>query len=408
MRKKVLLAERSDATRSVAETILRQHGYDVVAVTESDAAVQVLQTGKPDLVLVGADLIYQDAPLYRSAADGTQGSRAPVLVIAEAGREVPGVAAGAVIASPFHPRDLLDRVTAFVQSGGAGDPLEAFSDDLLDSALGMGATGPIDVTASEVMERTQQTGALRGLSREEGIAAYGRGDDNDDANRTGRVESIMITEEATDIRRPGTGKVARTAPPAADDTGGLDILPNQYGLSGPGEFSGGSGSDSDSAHDYHLFVSEMQREANAPAESGTARPAAGPAPAEELTFTDPASTLERFNPATYPDSRKKGETAGVERFIDEFKREIERFQAEEPESLTLQETPPRKAEAASWEEVVENVTPDRVALFTRQLAAELAERIAAKIVGKLDADKLAHLIKTEVIAQLRTRKDRQA
>lgn len=414
MRKKILLAEQSDATRSVAETILRQNGFDVVAVTEGAAAVDIIRKGRPDLVLVGAEMVYENTPLYQVATGGDAEHKAPVLVFAEAGREVPGVAAETVIPKPFHPRDLLDRVMAFAgrrtevhagQGQSAVDPLGEIDDDLLDNALGMGATGQINVTESEVMNQTRGTRTRRNQKRDEDSPEGLPENDPDELDRTGRIESIIISEDATDIRRPATVKGKR---PPTDGGGGLDILPNQYGIGEPGGLQQDPGLDEDPAHDYHWFVSEMQREADAPPEEQQQTSQASPTPpTEDLTFTDPASTLEEFDSGKYFEKKDKaGESGGVERFIDEFKREVERFQADEPESLTLHEEPDKKAQSADWEEVVESVTPERVALFTRQLASELAERIAEKIVGKLDADKLAHMIKAEVVAQLRTRQDR--
>ena len=135
------------------------------------------------------------------------------------------------------------------------------------------------------------------------------------------------------------------------------------------------------------------------------RPAATNAP-YELVFTEPSETLEQFDPKPYLNrAEKKKDPGGVEKFIDEFKREVEKFHADQPESLTLHEEPSKPGDSAKWEEVMESVTPEHVTLFTRQLASELAERIAEKIVGRLDVDQLANMIRAEIMAQVRTKKD---
>jgi hypothetical protein len=59
----------------------------------------------------------------------------------------------------------------------------------------------------------------------------------------------------------------------------------------------------------------------------------------------------------------------------------------------------------NWEDTVEKLTPDKVALFTRQLAYDLAEKLAIRIAAKIDPDKLLNLIKAEVIARAQQEKD---
>lgn len=398
MRRKILLAEQSDATRRVADTILRQQGFEVIAVADGAAAVDFITNGHPDLVLVGSELTYRDQPVYQLARQMVTGNDHPVLVFTNIGRSVDGVPSELTIPRPFDPRDFLEKVTAAIgqlaasRSGAVADSsLGSVEDDLLDTALGLGSTGSIRVTESEVMSGTRR------------IKTPSSGQD-DEQERTGRIESIVISEDQTDIRRPDTKKITR---PAAEmhETGGLDILGDQYGLNDPSAFHH-QASEQALTHDYHWFVNEMQKEANQPAaESKPTAPSQASNPPDELVFTDPSTTLANFDPREYLERPgEKKDTGGVEKFIDEFKREVEKFHADEPESMTLREEPSKPADAAQWEEVVESVTPERVTLFTRQLAAELADRIAEKIVGKLDPDKLADLIKTEIMAQLRTKK----
>ncbi len=42
MPRRVLIAEQADTLRSVAETVLRQNGYDVISVTAAEKAREVL------------------------------------------------------------------------------------------------------------------------------------------------------------------------------------------------------------------------------------------------------------------------------------------------------------------------------------------------------------------------------
>jgi hypothetical protein len=92
-------------------------------------------------------------------------------------------------------------------------------------------------------------------------------------------------------------------------------------------------------------------------------------------------------------------TAGVEKFIDEFKKEIERIRSNEPDSIFVEEQKDAPSgESLKWEESLEKVTTEQVQIFTQQLATSLAEKIAEKIIGRIDPDKLLQLVKAEIIA----------
>ena len=54
MRKRVLIVEGADAVRGVAESVLRQNGYEVIAVSSGEKAKEVLQYARPDLIVLGA------------------------------------------------------------------------------------------------------------------------------------------------------------------------------------------------------------------------------------------------------------------------------------------------------------------------------------------------------------------
>ena len=73
MHRKVLIIEQTDTLRTVAETVLRQNGYEVIAVSAAEKAREVLELTRPDLVIVGADVTGADgSPFYdRLASDSS-------------------------------------------------------------------------------------------------------------------------------------------------------------------------------------------------------------------------------------------------------------------------------------------------------------------------------------------------
>ncbi|MFZ5980130.1 MAG: hypothetical protein ACOYVF_05810 [Candidatus Zixiibacteriota bacterium] len=98
--------------------------------------------------------------------------------------------------------------------------------------------------------------------------------------------------------------------------------------------------------------------------------------------------------------------SGVEKFIDEFKKEVEKIHSHEPETMVVDEELALNSPSPDlvWEEKLEKVSPEQVNLFTRELTLALAERIAEKITAKIDPVKLTQLIKNEIIAHLKDKK----
>ncbi|UCD17969.1 MAG: hypothetical protein JSV44_03425, partial [Candidatus Zixiibacteriota bacterium] len=111
MRKKVLLAEQSDAIRSIAESILHQNGYDVVSATNADKAKEMIFTAKPNLLIIGADLVDKIGKyLYEAVEENDSTSRIPLLLIADPdGRQIP-YPPEVILPRPFDPGEFVDRV----------------------------------------------------------------------------------------------------------------------------------------------------------------------------------------------------------------------------------------------------------------------------------------------------------
>ena len=91
MRKKVLLAEQSDAIRTIAESLLHQNGYDVINASDADKAKSLIITSQPNLLIVGADLKdSQGTYLYDALSENEATAGIPILFIADPdGRQIP-------------------------------------------------------------------------------------------------------------------------------------------------------------------------------------------------------------------------------------------------------------------------------------------------------------------------------
>ena len=82
MRKKVLLAEESDTIRGVAESVLRQNGFEVISVPSGNKALEVLEFTRPDVIVIGSDVKGKGpAPLYQHITDNRPLSLIPLLLL---------------------------------------------------------------------------------------------------------------------------------------------------------------------------------------------------------------------------------------------------------------------------------------------------------------------------------------
>lgn len=415
-RKRVLLAEAADTVRQVAETVLRQNGFEVISVTGADKAGEVLSFSRPDLIVMSADLNVDNHPFYETIQADRKTAAIPLVLIEREDHADLPFPPEVVVSRPLDPRDLLQKVMTFSGQGDstAARPVPAsfgasgIDDELLDAALGLDR---IDVTASEVLDRTTmhlKTQAAGGTGH---IPVYNPDHKNtEDHSESAKVESLMIRDEASEIgRRP-----APTAPPPKkmSGTSKLEIMSDQYGLHDPNAMQFER---KDDVHDYDWFVKSMRDDGSA--KGGKADPTQRPQPGADsfdLSFTDPASLVDPVTPAVQPAAAQAGpekpdgsrSAVGVDKFIDEFKKEIERIRASEGEPVMAEEAKARPQASGgqlAWEETLEKVNSSQVEFFSRQLAVELAAQLAEKIAAKIDSEKLLQLIKAEIVNRMQQR-----
>ena len=118
MPKKILLAEKSDAIRAIAESLLHQNGYDVISASSTEKAKELIITSQPNMLIVGADLKDPaDKYLYDSIEENPATSSIPLLLIADPeGRSLP-YPDEVILTRPFDPREFIEKVRLFVGSG---------------------------------------------------------------------------------------------------------------------------------------------------------------------------------------------------------------------------------------------------------------------------------------------------
>ncbi|UCG60560.1 MAG: hypothetical protein JSV52_09510 [Candidatus Zixiibacteriota bacterium] len=394
MHKRVLLAEESDTVRGAAESALRQNGFEVISVVSGDKALEVLELSRPDMIIVGTDLEGRGRkPLYEHVQENDQLSAVPLLLLADDQQKELPFPDEVIIRKPIEPKEFIDKVNnlagkpAQTRSSSDGpNPLSdaTLEDDLLDAALGL---DQIDVTESEVMDKTQ-------VPENQKKRQSGDGTDTDDLTDSGRVESLLIRDEHAEITH-GTPETRKEDPQSS--SGKLEILNDQYGLI---DRQAANLENDDKAHDYNWFINEMQKDASGfPGGSSDSK-----TPAEELNFSEPSSLVDPVTPPPEAKQSRSNDSAqsGVDKFIDEFKSEIEKIRSTEPESITVAEDGKagKSVGTLSWQDSLEKMTPEQINLFTREFINELAEKIAKLIAAKIDEEKLLIMLKREIIQSI--------
>ncbi len=394
MPKKILLAEKSDAIRSITESILHQNGYDAISAASVEKAKELIITTQPNMVVLGADLIDSDGKyLYDSLEENPMTASLPVLLIADpSGRSLP-YPDEVILPRPFDPKDFLDRVRLFIgggtekQSPEKVETLDPFAsgsidDEFLDAALGI---DNIDVEASEVMDKNFVTGKVKipqPAEKRDGMEIHQPEEDNSAAKiENQKVESLMIREDI----KPSSKGIELSA------SSKIEIAPDQYGLINPDQPT--DVENKHAAHDYDWFVKEMQKEASTlidtanqsdslrvKSNSDSIEPVGAPVPPDSLSGQQP----EPEKPVIKP--------GDVDQFIEEFKKELVNITAspadvvkkptDEPSNVPSSEQPMDQAD---------------IRHFSSYLAELLAEKLAKEIVAKIDAEEIYRLAKDDII-----------
>lgn len=271
---------------------------------------------------------------------------------------------------------------------------ESLEEELLDQALGL---DEIDVTDSEVMDEFGTTK----MRKKKKVVEKMIGIDHveDDTNISSQIGSVNLGAKS--------GKIKKSGKPAPSKTGKLDIVSghDQFGL---GDESLLDNVNENADHDYDWFVNEMKTDVINP--KGAKKHKAVPQ-SENLKVTKPADQIERISVPSKKSSDSKKvaggkKTGGVEKFIEEFKKEVESFGSESSRNvIDTKSKPAATAKPANVSsDPLENITIDQVEVFTRQFVSDLADRVAERIASKIDAQKLMSLLKNEIISKSRNSK----
>ena len=395
MSKRILLAEESETIRKIAEQLLRQNGFEVLSMNSGQKALEVLNFTSPDLILLASDMKFKgDTTLFDKLQSDPKTAQFSVLLLANENETDLPLPPEAIITKPFNPKDFIERINLFsgkssTPPSNSQNPLASteVEDEFLDAALGL---DQIDVTGSEVLNQSVSVKVNKIPSVEKMIGFEHKKENTDQVSDSGKVESLMLSEDVTDIKHANQFKPV--TPDEITGTGKLEILDDQFGIASTNL---DEETEEDVDHDYNWFLDELSSDAPEKAQSA---PKKASNDSQSLKFEDTSEFIDPITPVQNKSESEKSKS--VDKFIDEFKKEVEKFGSDETESLTINESGQKLSESGSvlhWTDSVEKITPQQIDLFKKEFVKELADKLAILIAEKIDSDKLLHLLKQEII-----------
>ncbi len=400
MRKKILIAEKSDAIRNIAESLLHQHGYDVISSATADKAKELIITSEPNMVIVDSGLKDQNgAYLYDLLEESEQTASIPLLIITDSNSSDLSYPPEVLLTRPFETDDLLEKVKLFIGSGNEQKPAETIDevdpfsvgnidDDFLDAALGI---DEIDVESSEVMDQTTITERARQKRKTNDTTDIGIGhksESENDHNDSGKVESLLIREDGSEQRVPEKEEL-----PDLSASSKIEITTNQFGDDDPKPPAASEKPDSKKPgdHDYDWFINEMKKDTSGIKFDKTSSDTGS----QKIQTTDSSEGLNPIMPQKDKELSAEPEikAGGVDKFISEFKQEMKQLS-------------PDSAKPQSFSKSDKTNTGAEIELEINQLTDFIAQKIVDQLMSKISKEDISRLIK-EYLPQLKGAKNSQ-
>lgn len=394
MRKKILIAEKSDAIRNIAESLLHQHGYDVITSASADKAKELIITSEPNMVIIDSSLKDQNGVyLYDLLEESEQTASIPLLIITDANGPELLYPPEIILSRPFETDVLIAKVKLFIGTGTDEKPKETITendpfsagdvdDDFLDAALGIDG---IKVESSEIMDKTTITERAKKESKTKDTTEFGiaRKSDNDEIDDdSGRVESLLIREDGSEQKIPGKEEF-----PDLSASSKIEIPTNQFGIADSEAPDDPEKSDDQKTgdHDYDWFINEMKKDTGSIKFDKTNKETGS----QKIQTTSTSDSLNPIMPAKEKEAfdKPKIKSGGVDQFISEFKQEMEHLA---PDAAKTPASPkPGKIETGS-----------EIELDINQLADFIAQKIVDQLMAKIKKEDIGRLIR-EYLPQLK-------
>jgi len=426
MAKKILIVEQSLAVRGIAESLLRQNGYDVVAADSVEAARSAMHDIKFDLMLISSQMSDAQGRPFYDTVNGLP-EAAPFLLLHDpaTGRELP-FPPEVIIQKPFIPRDFMTAIEAFTAGEDQGEsPVSVepadFEDDLIDAALGL---NNIEVSGSEVFGDDTSSFRVRNQKVTTGnMLGYEYREANDDTIRTIKktaeinIPSHGVAQAGSEPTDKSAGKedankreflgqdsakVKKPTTPQLSESSKIEIVPDQYGIVSHQDLT--PPENPDQSHDYNWFISELKKE-NAPTGLSPGQPSS---PGVNALAKAPGSTARP--PSAEPPRAKSSPFASpahseaVDKFISEFKKEMEKISDDIVPDIPVTnipvtaESPLPEPAALAWQDSLTGLSEPELDRLADKMVEIIAEKVAQKIASLLDP-KIVRTILQETVRE---------
>jgi CheY-like chemotaxis protein len=345
--KRVVVAEASPTIKSVADSLLRQNGYDVVCTSDGLQAWEVISSEKPDMVLIGIGLSGMNGLelCHQISSDRITGGIPVVMMLGQkdlvTDEQIVSSGARGKLRKPFSPKDLLDMVNKL--AGKAPAPLA-----MVEKPKGGSDSSQFiaQISSTQHFHKKDDTYNLEWL----------------DLNQTPPTDSILKAT-SFDINT---------------DEQGLIIDQDQYGLANPINVEAEKViEEKPKDEDYEWFVGEIKKEID-----GKPKP-------EKISSNDSVNSL--FNSPAPPDLKfddiKPSESTIPPGLVRGFP---------EPEKLASIPRNPELQSAFKVEpgQLSRNLSDEEIALLADRVAMKLATHLASKIDKAQILDAIKQVLKS--------------
>ncbi len=378
MSRKILIADESDAIRSVAVNVFRQKGHEVLTASGGAEAWEILKSGKIDLAILNSKLSGMDgytiSKLIKEDPSVTKTRSILLLSPSEIVNQHQLITAqpDGTLNKPFAPPDLLTKAGDVLgEDFGMKDKNQHNEPHTTVSEMGLDeneVTSEIDFES--VFADEEKNTADDDIHFTE---ILGESKNQSTGSESESIEDTLMNEDS-DSNQNDEFSDDKQEP---DD--GIRLADDQYGLEEPFEPP-----EVEKPHDYNWFIREMKNEIEGKPKSSKAppepkKPEKKKSKKSQDEITGHFMVEEIGTTKVYP----KGDQA-------------EKNPSDESDSLLGDVMSPMESEP--YDSMGEESS--KLSLAEKLLVKELARKMAEKIVGKIPRDKLRQLL-DEMFSELK-------
>lgn len=418
MSKKILVADDSSTIRGVAESLLRQKGYEVFSAPDGETALSMIEKNKPDLMMLDYSMPEPNGvTLCRQLREMDEYKDIPILILTNSlddDHVVDFVESGATdtLSKPFTPRELSDIIDGFLSADPKDDAELGDSNiQIRHNLLGPENENNIKPPAIDLSEDSEplprkpvedfSIQCATSDSRELESLLPSREDDDFDFSWSDlSLDNEEFIDQVSDARSFEEHLMAEPSDDAeSDSVDSVSLFIDNYDFQGKG--------DSETPHDYDWFISEMRKEIKKPDTSrgesqkkkSPESTASGPEPKPVHSsdkYNEFVSAFKEGDDKNVPEKQETEEDQADLAEIEEINRQFEQADTGEADGSSAAPVSEPEPETGGESESVDEppkIPREVLSDMANRLAVELAEKLARQITSQLDDATLERLIR---------------